>query len=104
MAQHRGGGTGTEHVGVIDVGGAGDHRVDQRQHLAARAGTTDRPTRRTVESINAFQPEPPGQRRDEQQAGVGDQVRLIEDDINAIETMRYSSHWKCLLGWSATAT
>ena len=58
-----------------------------------------RPTRRTVESINDSKPEPLGQRRDEQQPGVGDQVRLIEDDLDAVDPMRYSRHWKCLLAW-----
>ena len=77
-AEHRRGRTGAQHVGVIDVRSAGDHRVHQRQHLAARTGATDpadQPHRRVDQRL---QPEPLRQRRDEQQPGVGDQVRVVE--------------------------
>ena len=99
MAQHPGGRTGAQHVGVINVRRAGDHRVDQRQHLAPRTSTTD-PTQQAHRRVDQrLQPEPLTQRGHEQQTGVGDQVRLIEDDLNAVNAVRYSRHWKCLLAW-----
>ena len=46
----------------------------------------------------AFQTEANDQRADQQQTGIGDQIRFIEDDVNPVDGMRYSRHWKCLLG------
>ena len=70
---------------MIDVAGPGDHRVHQRQHLAARTGTAD-PADQAHRGVDQrLQPEPLRQRRDQQQTGVGDQVRLIEDDVNAVD-------------------
>ena len=87
------------HVGVIDVAGAGDHRVDQRQHLAARASAADPADQAHRRVDQCLKPEPLRQRGDEQQTGVGDQVRLVEDEVDAVQTMGYSRHWKCLLAW-----
>ena len=84
MRQHPSGGTGTEHVGVIDVAGAGDHRVHQGQHLAAGTGTADPPDQAHRCVDQRLQLEPRRQRGDQQQTGVGDQVRFIEDDIDAV--------------------
>ena len=73
---------------------------DQGQHLAAGTGTADAPDQAHRGVDQRLQLEPRRQRRDEQQPGVGDQVRLIEDDVNVVQTVRYSRcHWKCLLAW-----
>ena len=70
----------------------------QREHLAARAGPTHPAgeTHRRVHEL--FETEPLRHRRDEQQARVRDQVRVIEGRVDPIEHVRYSRHWKCLLG------
>ena len=92
MRQHRLRGTGPEDVGVIDMAGAGDHGVDQGQHLAAGTGTADAADQAHRGVDQRLQLEPCRQRRNKQQTSVGDQVRLIEDDVNAVETVRYSRH------------
>ena len=51
-----------------------------------------------------FQSEPLRQRGDEQQTGVSDQVRVVEGDVDAVDAVRYSGHWKCLLAWSTKTT
>ena len=78
MAEDQRGGPGAQHVGVIDVRSASDHRVGQRQHLAPRAGTTDTTGERDHRVDHRFQTEPFRQRRSQQQTGVGDQIRVIE--------------------------
>ena len=63
-----------------------------------------RPTRRTVRVDQRLQPEPLRQRRDQQQAGVGDQIRVVEGRLDAVDRVRYSTHWKCLLELATTTT
>ena len=44
-----------------------------------------RPTRRTVGVDQRFQPEPIRQRRHQQQPGVGDQIRVVEGGLDAVD-------------------
>ena len=89
MTEHRGGGTGAQHVDVIDVRRTGDHRVDQRQHLASRTGTTD-PAGQAHRGVDqCFQPEALRQRGDQHKTGVGDQVRVVEGGVDAVDSVRY---------------
>lgn len=99
MRHHLRGRSGAQHVGVINVGSAQEDRVHQRQHLAARRSATDT----TVESHRRIDQrleiEPLTQRRGQQQPGVGDEIAVVEGDVNAVQGLRYSTHWKCLLSW-----
>ena len=97
MTQHRTGRTGAEPVGVIDLRRRRAHRVHQRQHLAARACATnpaDQTNRRVHQLLKT---EALRQRRDQQQPGISDQVRVIKGRVDPVERVRYSRHWKCLL-------
>ena len=78
MTQHRGGRTGAQHVRVVDVGAARDHRVGQRQHLPARSGSTDTTAKLHRLVDHRLQREPLGHRCGQQQTGVRDQIRIIE--------------------------
>ena len=100
MRQHRTAGAGPQHVGVIDVGCPGDHGVDQGEHLAARTGPADPADQPHHRVDHRFHPQPSRQRRRQQQPGIGDQVRVIEDGVDAVDPVRYSRHWKCLPAWS----
>jgi hypothetical protein len=92
MAEHPRGCSGAEHVGMVDVRAARAQRMRQRQHLAAQAGATD-PTIETHRRVDQrLETEPFRQRRDQQQAGVGDHVRVVEGGFDPVEGMRYSSH------------
>ena len=63
---------------MIDVRGAGDHRVCQRQYFAARPRPASAATELDGVVDHRFQIEPIGQRRGQQQASVSDQIRIIE--------------------------
>lgn len=92
MTEHPSSRAGAEHVGMIDVGGAIDHCVHQRQHLATRscpANATDQLDGGVDQSLQA---ETLRQGRHQQQPGVGDQVRIIEGGVDAIDRLRYSRH------------
>jgi hypothetical protein len=41
MGKHRLGGTGSQHVGMVDVAGSGHHGVHQGQHFAPGKCSTD---------------------------------------------------------------
>ena len=92
MTEHRCGRPGAQHLGVIDVRPASEDRVHQRQHLAPRLGSAD-PTVQTNGVVDQrLQLEPTGERRRQDQPGVGDQVVVVEDDLDAIQRLRYSRH------------
>ena len=78
MAEHLGGGPGAQHISVVDAVATSHQRVDQGQHLAARAvmaGTAAKVDQLVDDGLDA---EPVGQRGGEQQAGVGDRVVVVE--------------------------
>jgi len=79
-------------VSVVDVGTAGHDRVHQRQHLPARAGPTD-PAGQPDQAVDQpFQLQAEDQGADQDQPGVGDQVRIIEPHLNPVQPVRYSAH------------
>ena len=83
---------GAQHVGVIDVRPAGEDRVHQRQHLAPRPGAADPTVQAHGVVDQRLQPEPIGERRRQHQPGVGDQIVVVEDDLDAVQRLRYSRH------------
>ncbi len=74
------------------MGRPSDHRVHQSQHLAARTGTTDPADQAHRDVHQRFQAEALRQCRDEQQASVADQVRVVEGDVDPVNPVRYSRH------------
>lgn len=92
MPQHTGGASGAEHVRVIDVRRVHAHRVRQCQHFAAWAGTADTAIQSHCRIDQALQVEALRQRRDEQQPGVRDEVRVIEGRVDPVKRVRYSRH------------
>jgi hypothetical protein len=89
MGKHRLSGTGTQHVGMVDVAAAGHHGVHQGQDLASRKRSTD--TTRQFDHLvdQAFETEPDHQGGHQQQPGVGHQVGVIEGHLNAVDSARY---------------
>ena len=92
MTEHPGRRPGTQDVGMIDVRSARDHRMHEGQHLAPRAGATDLADEAHRRVDQRLQPEPLRERRDEQQPGIGDEIRVIEGRVDPVERMRYSRH------------
>ena len=87
VAEHLGGLTGAEHIGVINTVAADHQRVQQRQHLAARpvgAGALAQ-----VDQLvdHRLDPEPLRQGGGQQQSGVGDRVLIVEGDRKAVWTV-----------------
>jgi hypothetical protein len=98
MTQHPPGVPGAQDVGVVDVAGAGDKGVHQRQHLAARSGAADQ-TGHTDRSVHQRRDTEPGrQRRDHDQPGVGHQPLIVEAHRQPVRDVRYWPHRKCLPG------
>jgi len=92
MPEHRCGRSGAQHVRMIDVGGAGDHRVRQRQHLATRPCATNAVAQLHRRVDQRLKIETIRQRRGQQQASFGDQIRIIERHLDAVNRARYSCH------------
>ena len=81
-----------QHVGVVDVGTAGHNGVHHRHHLAPRPRTAHS-SRQTDHRVDQrFELEANGQRGDQQQPGVGNQVGVIEAHPDPVDGMRYSTH------------
>ena len=89
VGQHRLGGTGPQHVGMIDVAPTGSDGVDQGQDLASGKGSAH--SSRQVDHLvdQAFETEPDHQCRHQQEPGVGHQIRLIEGHLDAVDSARY---------------
>jgi len=64
----------------------------QREHLATRRCATDQAIEAYRRVDQGFQTEALRQRRDEQQPGVRDQVRVIKDRVDPVDGLRYSRH------------
>jgi hypothetical protein len=92
MAEHCCGRPGAQHLRVIDVRSTGQDRVDQRQHLASRPGTTHASRQAHGVVDQRLQLETAGERRRHDQPGVGDQVVVIEGDLDPVQRLRYSRH------------
>jgi hypothetical protein len=92
MRQHRRCRSRAQDLRVIDVRPASKDRMHQRQHLAPRprpANTTNQAHAVVDQRLEA---ETIGECRRQHQPGVGDQVVVVEDDLNAIQRVRYSRH------------
>jgi hypothetical protein len=92
MRQHRGGRPGPQDIGVVDVRTARDNRVNQDQHLAPRPSTTRAPDQAHGDVDHRFEPETISERGRQHQPGVGDQIVVVEDDLDAVQRLRYSRH------------
>jgi len=99
VLEHLCGRSCAQHVGMVDVAGAGHHGVHQRQDLPSRPEPANPP--RVVDRgvAEPLEPKTLGQRGDEHQAGAGHQVRLVEGHCNPVDPARYWSQRKCLLCW-----
>jgi hypothetical protein len=99
VGHHPLGATRAQHVGVVDVGGARHHGVDQGEHLAPRAGAA-RPSEEPDHGVDhSLQIQAQGERGHQDQPGVGHEGPLVEGHLDAVDSARYSLHWKCLPGW-----
>ena len=92
VTEHRLGAPGAQHVRVVDVTPARHHRVDQGEHLASRARPPDDAAHLHRVVDEALQTEATDERRNEQQAGVGHQSRLIEGHRQPVDSARYWAH------------
>jgi hypothetical protein len=77
---------------MVDMAGAGHNGMHEAEHLA----TGERPADPAGESERRvderLQSEADDEARDEQQAGVGDEVRIVECHLDPVETARYLCH------------
>jgi hypothetical protein len=99
MPEHRLGGAAAQHIGVVDVGAAGDDGVHQGQHLAPGQGAADPAHQANGGVDQLLDPKPGGQGGHQQQPGVGHQVLVVEGHLDAVDSARYWLHWKCLPAW-----
>jgi hypothetical protein len=82
----------TKNIGMVDVRGAGHDGMHQGQDLAARQRATD-PADQAHRGVHqALQVEPEDQGADQQQAGIGHQVRIVEAHRDPVHRVRYSVH------------
>ena len=91
--QHPTGAARAQHLDMIDVSGASEHRRDQRENLSARV-------RRAGAHPPLDQPQQTQtvhQRGRQDQARVGDQALMIEGRCEPVQTARRYRHKKCLL-------
>jgi hypothetical protein len=84
VAEHLGGGPAAQQVGVIDAVRSGDDRMDQGQHLATRPMGTRTATKVDQLVNDRLDPQPLSQRGRQQQPGIGDRVRVVEGNDEAI--------------------
>jgi hypothetical protein len=88
VAEDLAGGAGAQYVGVVDAVAAGDHRLGQGEQLApgaVGAGAVAKVDELIDDLLDA---EPLGQRRGEDQPGVGDRVGVVEGDGQGVGTVR----------------
>ncbi len=85
MTQHARCRSSAEHVGVIDVRTLGAQRMREREHFAARAGADDPPIETNGRIDQFFETKALRHGRDEQQPGIRDEVRVIEDRVDPVE-------------------
>ncbi|MDQ3609964.1 MAG: hypothetical protein M3459_13875, partial [Actinomycetota bacterium] len=101
MAEHRLGAARAQHVAVVDRVGAQEHRVDQRQHLAARACRARPPAELDGRVDERLDPEPSPERDREHDPGVDDDPLVVEDDIRSVRQIVH--HAGDLLAQAAVA-
>ena len=74
---------------MVDVAGTAHHGVDQGEDLAPRQRTADTAAETKGGIDEALEIEPGDQGGDQEQAGIGHQVGLVEDHADAIDPARY---------------
>jgi hypothetical protein len=92
MRQDGLGAAGTQHVGVVDVRTAGHHGVHQRQDLAPRKRPADPAAQAHGRVDQRLQTETDHQGGDQQQPGIGHQVRFVKGHHDPVDSVRYSRH------------
>jgi len=85
VAQHAGGLPAAQQVGVVDAVPTRQHRVDQRQQLAARVGRAWLAAQVDQLVGGLLDAQPLGQGGGQQQAGVGDGVGVVEADVELVQ-------------------
>ena len=88
MPHHRLTATGPEGVDVVDAVAAGEHRGDHRHRLIARVSRTGRPAQVDGLVDQVLDPKLLGERRGEQEPGVGDQASVVEGHVEPVEGVR----------------
>ena len=78
-----------QHIGVVDVAGTAHHGVDQGEDLAPRHRTADAAAETNGDIDEALEIEPGDQGGDQEQAGIGHQVGLVEGHADAVNPARY---------------
>jgi len=84
VGEHRRGATGPEYVAVIDRVRAQQHRVDQRQDLAARTTGARAPAEPDGRIDERLDPQPSPERHREHDPGVDDDSLVVEDDLRSV--------------------
>src|ERR1019366_10665735 len=80
------------------------HGVHQGQDLAPGWEATDASTKAEGRVAQVLETELGDQGSDEQQAGIGHEIRVIEGHRDPVDSARYWLHRKCLLGVGETVT
>jgi hypothetical protein len=97
MAQHAGGLSAAQQVGVVDAVPTREQRVDQGQQLAA-GPVRARPLAQIDQRIGGLlDPQPLGQGGRQQQAGVGDGVGVVEAGVELVQGVGGSHRERALL-------
>jgi hypothetical protein len=87
--QHATGRPGPQTIGVVDVGGSGQDRGDEREHLAPRPGAADAARQPHQPVHQGLEPEAHHQRRRQHKPRVRHQRRIVEGHLDAIDRARY---------------
>lgn len=77
---------------MIDMRSAGHDCVHQRQHFAARPGPADPAGQADGLVHDSFKLKAYGERANQQQASVRDEVFVVEGHLYPVDPMRYSTH------------
>jgi hypothetical protein len=105
VPQHVRGAARAQHVAVVDAVRAERDRRHQRHHLRARVARSGALAEIHARVDKRLDPEPPGERRRQDDSSVGDRPLIIETDRDAIQSDRPVNmhHEGDLLSQAATA-
>ena len=92
VGKHTSTGPRAQHLGVIDVRTPDHHGMHQGQHLAPRPCSADASTQANSGVDQGLQAEANPKGAHQQQASIGDEIRVIEAHLDAIKIVRYSTH------------
>ena len=96
MSQHPARGTRPQQINMVDMGTTHQHRRHQRQNLTTRVRSTHPAPQPNRPIHQILQPQPINQRPRHQQPRVGYQRFIVENHLKTVDTLRYSTHRKCL--------